>query len=67
MLFAARVTKASSASREPYGKSSGKTVLVVENLDVEGHGIGLAADVAGDHRHSAKLTHGPRVTQDHSV
>ncbi len=31
------------------------------------HGVGVAADVAGDHRHRAELAHRAGVAQDHAV
>ena len=42
-------------------------VLVVENLDLQRHGVGLAADLAGDHRHGAELAHGAGVAEKHAV
>ena len=49
------------------GERRGELVFVVENLDVQRHRVGLAADVAGDDRHRAELAHRPRVAQDHAV
>src|SRR4051812_574529 len=39
-------------------------VLVVEDLDVKGQGVGAAADVAGDHGHGAELAHRAGGAQD---
>ncbi|EWS63673.1 hypothetical protein Y695_03093 [Hydrogenophaga sp. T4] len=49
------------------GKRGHRLVLVVEHLDVQRHGVGLAADVARDHAHGTELAHGARVAQDHAV
>ena len=61
------VTSASSASSEATAKAADEVVLVVEDLDVQRHGVGLAADVAGDDRHRAELAHGAGVAEDHAV
>ena len=61
--FAASVTSASSASSEAHGEGGDEVVLVVEDLDMQRHGVGLAADVAGDHRDRAELAHRARVAQ----
>ena len=42
-------------------------VFVVEDLDVQRHGVGLAADVAGDDADRAELAHRPRVAEDDAV
>ena len=42
-------------------------ILVVEDLDVQRHRVGLAADMARDDRHRAELAHRPRVAQQHAV
>ena len=44
-----------------------KLIFVIKNLHVQWHRVGLAANMAGDHRHRAELAHRPRVAQDHSV
>ena len=44
-----------------------EVVLVVEDLDVQRHGRGQPADVAGDDRHRAELAHRARVAQDDAV
>jgi hypothetical protein len=42
-------------------------VLVVEDLDVQRHGVGQPANVARHHGHGAELAHGARVAQQHAV
>src|SRR4051812_28005952 len=42
-------------------------VFVVENLDQQRHGVGLAADVARHHGHRAELAHRTGVAQQHAV
>src|SRR5678815_218930 len=42
-------------------------VFVVEDLDVQRHGVGLAADVAGDDADRAELAHRARVAEDDAV
>src|SRR5215472_786638 len=50
-----------------HGECAHEVVFVVEDLDVERHGVGEAADVARDHRHRAELAHGARVAEDQPV
>ena len=66
-VLTTRVTRASSASSEATAKAAAKSILVVEDLDLQRHGVGLAADVAGDHRHRAELAHGAGVAEQHAV
>ncbi len=42
-------------------------IFVVEHLDVQRHGVGLPADVAGDDGHRAKFAHGAGVAEEHAV
>ena len=42
-------------------------VLVVEDLHVQRHGVGLAADMAGHHRHRAELAHGARIAKQDAI
>ena len=42
-------------------------VFVVKNFDVQRHGIGASANMAGDHRHRAELAHGAGIAQDHAI
>ena len=65
--MAGRVTRARSASSEATAKAAAPQVLVVENLDLQRHGVGLAADLAGDHRDRAELAHGAGVAEEHAV
>src|SRR5580698_4512581 len=44
-----------------------EVVLVVEDLDVQRHGVGEPADVPRDHRDRAELAHGARVAEHHAV
>ena len=50
-----------------HGEGSREIVFVVENFDMQRHGVGLASDVARDHRHGAELAHGARVAKHHPV
>jgi len=58
---------ADHAQQRRHGKSRLKTVLAVQDLDVQRQGVGLAADVPRHHRHGAELAQGPGRTQDHAV
>src|SRR6185295_18160318 len=42
-------------------------ILIVENLDQQRHGVGLAADMARHHRHRAELAHGACVAQQYAI
>ena len=44
-----------------------EVVFVVEDLDVQRQRVGLAADVAGDHRHGAELAHRACVAQQDAI
>ena len=66
-LFSASVTSASSAKQRGDREGADEVVVVVEDLDVQRHRVGLAADVAGDHRDRAELAHRARVAQQHAV
>src|SRR5690606_5491212 len=50
-----------------HGKGGGEHVLVVEHLDMQRHGVGLATDASRDYRHRAELAQGAGVAQDHAV
>ena len=63
----ASVTSASRRQQRRDGERRREVVLVVEDLDVQRHRVGLAADVAGDDRHRAELAHRARVAEDHAV
>ena len=65
--LATSVTSASSASSEATANDGHELILVVENFDMQRHGVGLAANVAGHDRHRAELAHGARVAQKHAV
>ncbi len=56
-----------ASEQRGHGEGGREVVLVVENLDVQRHGVGLAADVPGHDRHRAELAHGAGVAQDHAV
>jgi hypothetical protein len=42
-------------------------VFVVENFNMQRHGIGEPADVPGDHRDGAELAHGAGIAQQYAV
>ena len=44
-----------------------EVILVVEHLDMERHGVGLAADMARDDRDRAELAHRAGAAQDDAV
>ena len=48
-------------------KRGGELVVVVQNLDVQRHRVGLPADMARDHRDRAELAHRARVADHHAV
>src|SRR5512134_708753 len=48
-------------------ESGDPVVLIVEDLDVERHGVGDAADVAGDDRDPAELAHRPGIAEKHAI
>ena len=50
-----------------HGEGGLELVLVVEDLDVQGQGVGEAADVAGDDRHRPELAHRAGVAEDDAV
>ena len=49
------------------GKGGGELVLVIENFNVQRHGVRLAANVAGDNRHRAELAHCAGVAEDDAI
>src|SRR5262249_56055483 len=55
--------------RQQRGDSEGgdEVVLVVEDLDMQRHGVGLATNVAGNNGDSTELAHRPRIAQQHAV
>src|SRR5258705_6311835 len=50
-----------------HGESRGEIVFVVEDFDLQRHGVGEPADMARDHRHGAEFSHCARVAQEHAV
>ena len=66
-VFSTSVTSASTASSEATAKAAGEIVLVVEDFDMQRHGVGLAANVARHHRHRAELAHGAGIAEQHAV
>src|SRR3954451_10914562 len=42
-------------------------ILIVEDLDQQRHGVGLAADMARHDRHRAEFPHGARVAQQYAI
>ena len=65
--LAISVTSASSASSEATANGADELVFVVENLDMQRHRVGLAADMAGNHRDRAEFAHRARIAQQHAV
>ena len=65
--FSTSVTSASSASSDADREGRDELVFVVEDLDVQRHRVGLAADVTRDHAHRAELAHRPGVAEQHAV
>src|SRR3954467_1095698 len=49
------------------GEGRDEVVLIVENLNVERHGVGQASHVSGDDRHGAELAHGAGIAQQDAV
>ena len=49
------------------GEGGDEVVFIVEDLDVQRHGVGQAADVAGDDRDRAELAHGAGVAEQDAV
>src|SRR5438270_2002109 len=49
------------------GEGGDKVVVIVESLNLERHGVGLAADVTGNDADCPKLPHRPRVAQQHAI
>ena len=68
MMFL-RTKRHQREQREQRGDGEGRdeVVFVVENFDVERHGVGLAADVAGHHGDRAEFAHRPGVAEKHAV
>ncbi len=66
-IFTASGTSANSASSDATAKAADEIVFLVQDLDVQRHGVGQAADVAGDHPHRPELAHGARGAQQHAI
>src|SRR3982750_2178969 len=49
------------------GKGGDKVVVIVESLNLQRHGVGLAADVTGNDADRSKLAHRASVAQQHAV
>src|SRR5918997_4087924 len=49
------------------GEGGDKVIVIVKCLNLQRHGVGLAADVTGNDAYCAKLAHGPGVAQQHPV
>src|SRR4051794_36677355 len=49
------------------GEGRDEVVLIVENLNVERHGVGHAPHVSGDNRHGAELAHGAGIAEQDAV
>ena len=50
-----------------HGEGRREIVLVVEDLDVQWHGVGQSTDVPRHDRHGTELAHGASVAEDHAV
>ena len=48
-------------------KGGDKIIFIVERLDMQRHGVGLAADMAGHHRDRAEFAHRAGVAKQHAV
>src|SRR5262249_39991778 len=48
-------------------KGGGEGVLIIEDLDLERHGVGQAAYMARHHRYRTELSHRPCIAQQHAV
>ena len=66
-LLSTNVASASSASSDATANAGTKQVIVIENFDLQRHGIRQPADVTRDDRHRAELAHGARVAEDDAV
>ena len=55
--------------RQQRGDREGRreSVFVVKNLDLQRHGVGLAPNLARDHRDRAELAHGARIAEQNAV
>src|SRR5450756_2033896 len=59
--------KGQQAQQRRDGEGGHKVVFVIKDLHVQRHGVGLAANVAGYHRHRAELAHRAGVAEHHAV
>ena len=66
-VFTTSVTSASKRQQRRHRERGGELIFVVENLDVQRHGIGESADVAGNHRNRAKLAHRAGIAKNHAI
>ena len=67
MVFATSVISASIASKRGDRERRHELIFVVENLDQQRHGVGLAANMSRHHRHRAEFAHRPRIAQQHAI
>ena len=65
--FETSVTRASPASSDGDREGGDEIILVVENFDLQRHGVGQAANMAGDDRHRAEFAHGAGIAEQHAV
>ena len=61
------VTSASIASSDATANAADELIIVVENLYVQRHRVGKAANMSAQHRHRAEFTHRARVAQEHAI
>ncbi len=66
-FFAPSVAERQQRQDRRHREGADDVVLVVEDLHLQRHGVGLAADVARHDRHRAELAHRARVAQHDAV
>src|SRR5438477_7094127 len=50
-----------------YGERTDEVVFVIQDLNMQRHGVRQAAHVTGHYRDGAEFPHGTRVTENHAV
>ncbi len=66
-LLTTRVIESQQREKRRDRECGDKLIIVVKNLDVQRHRVGEPADVAGNDRYRAKLSHGARIAENHAV
>ena len=67
MLLTNERREGQQGQQRRHRKCRDELVVVVENFDVQRHGVGESADVAGHHRYGAEFAHGAGVAKNHAV